>query len=172
MKDSRLSIKDIAKKLGRGAKSVSEEVRERLPAYIELLKTLARLGKNISLDVDNGILKVREDFVNDYLSEVSIEDKGLRSIKISCEDGNASFSIELKKILFDGIVKMPFTVEHFVFNKNKLIRLGNSRSKLKKQFYKQPKIYEFITKNKTNPKNEDSLISFIIYLNKNHYSIS
>ncbi|MHC4138842.1 MAG: hypothetical protein ACYSR1_03120 [Planctomycetota bacterium] len=121
MKDNRLSIKDIAEKLGRGAKGVSEEIRERLPAYIELLRTLARLGKNISLDVDNGILKVREGFVNDYLSEVSIEDKGLRSIKISCEDGKASFSIELKKSLFDGVIKMPFTVEHFVFNKDKRI---------------------------------------------------
>ncbi|MBT6231488.1 MAG: hypothetical protein HOI47_33010, partial [Candidatus Scalindua sp.] len=54
MKDNRRSIKNIAEKLGRGAKSASEEIRERLPAYIELLKTLARLGKNISLDVDNG----------------------------------------------------------------------------------------------------------------------
>ena len=114
-----MSIKDIAGKLGRGAKGVSEEVREKLPAYIELLKTLARLGKNISLDVDNGILKIREGFVNDYLSEVSIEDKGLRSVNISCEDGKASFSIELKKILFDGVIKMPFTVEHFIFNKDK-----------------------------------------------------
>ncbi|MBT6225820.1 MAG: hypothetical protein HOI47_04085, partial [Candidatus Scalindua sp.] len=78
----------------------------------------ARLGKNISLDVDNGVLKIREGFVNNYLSEVSIEDKGLRSIKVSCEDGNASFSIEFKKLLFDGIIKMPFTVEHFVFNKD------------------------------------------------------
>ncbi len=118
MKDNRRSIKNIAEKLGRGAKSASEEIRERLPAYIELLKTLARLGKNISLDVDNGVLKIREGFVNNYLSEVSIEDKGLRSIKVSCEDGNASFSIEFKKLLFDGIIKMPFTVEHFVFNKN------------------------------------------------------
>jgi len=121
MKDSRLSIKSIAGKLGRGAKGVSEEVREKLPAYIELLKTVARLGKNISLDVDNGILKIREGFVNDYLSEVSIEDKGLRSIKISCEDGKASFSIELKKFLFDGVIKMPFTVEHFIFNKDKRV---------------------------------------------------
>ena len=114
-----MSIKGMAEKLGRGAKSVSEEIRERLPAYIALLKTLARLGKNISLDVDNGILKVREDFVNDYLSEVSIEDKGLRSIRVSCTDGNASFSLELKKFLFDGVIEVPFTVEHFIFNKDK-----------------------------------------------------
>ncbi len=98
MKDSRLSIKDIAGKLGRGAKDISEEFREKLPAYIELLKILARLGKNISLDVNRGILKIREGFVNDYLSEVSIEDKGLRSINISCEEGEASFSLELKKL--------------------------------------------------------------------------
>ncbi len=114
-----MSIKNIAGKLGRGAKGVSEEIRGKLPAYIELLKTLARLGKNISLDIDNGTLKIRECFVNNYLSDVSIEDKGLRSINISCEDGRASFSIELKKFLFDGVVTMPFTVEHFIFNKDK-----------------------------------------------------
>ncbi len=89
-----MSIKNIAGKLGLGAKGVSEEIREKLPAYIELLKTLARLGKNISLDIDNGVLKIRESFVNDYLSEVSIEDKGVRSIKSSCELGKAAFPIE------------------------------------------------------------------------------
>ncbi len=124
-----MSIKYIAGKIGRGAKGVSEEVRERLPAYIELLKTLARVGKNISLDVDNGVLKVKERFVNDYLSEVTIEDKGIKSIKISCEEGKASFSIELKKILFDGVIEMPFTVEHFVFNKDKRIVVFNFAEK-------------------------------------------
>ena len=119
MKDSRLSIKEIAGKLGRGAKGVSEEIRERLPAYIELLKILARLGKNISLDIDNGIIKVRECFVNKYLSEVSIEDKGLRPIRVSCADGRASFSLELKKNLFDGEIEIPFTVEQFIFNKDR-----------------------------------------------------
>ncbi|TWU30786.1 hypothetical protein S225a_24430 [Candidatus Brocadiaceae bacterium S225] len=119
MKDSRLSIKNIAGKLGRGAKGVSEEIREKIPAYIELLKILARLGKNISLDVDNGILRIREGFVNDYLSDVSIEDKGLRSVRVSCADEKASFSLELKKFLFDGVIEVPFTVEHFIFNKDK-----------------------------------------------------
>ncbi len=138
IKDSRLSIKNIAGKLGRGAKGVSEEVREKLPAYIELLKTLARLGKNISLDIDNGTLKIRECFVNDYLSEVSIEDKGLQSISISCEDGKASFSIELKKFLFDGVVKMPFTVEHFIFNKDKrtvTFKFGEKKIDKVKNYY-------------------------------------
>jgi hypothetical protein len=138
MKDSRLSIKDIAGKLGRGAKGVSEEIREKLPAYIELLRTLARLGKNISLDVDNGILKIREGFVNDYLSEVSIEDKGLRSIKICCEDGKAFFSIEFKKFLFDGVIKMPFTVEQFVFNKDKrtvTFKFGEKKIDKVKNYY-------------------------------------
>ncbi len=119
MKNKRLYIKGIAEKLGRGAKDVSEDFREKLPAYIEFLKTLARLGKNISFDIDNGILKIREDFVNDYLSEVSIEDQGVRSIKVSCVDGSASFLIELKKFLFDGVIEIPFTVESFIFNKDR-----------------------------------------------------
>ncbi len=121
MKNKRLSIKGIAEKLGRGAKDVSEDVREKLPAYIEFLKTLARLGRKISFDIDNGILKIREEFVNDYLSEVSIEDQGVRSIKVSCVDGSASFLIELKKFLFDGVIEIPFTVESFIFNKDKRI---------------------------------------------------
>ncbi len=119
MKNKRLSIKGIAEKLGRGAKDVSEDVRDKLPAYIEFLKTLARLGKKISFDIDNGILKIREEFVNDYLSEVSIEDQGVRSIKVSCVDGSASFLIELKKFLFDGVIEIPFTVESFIFNKDR-----------------------------------------------------
>ena len=138
MKDNRRSIKNIAEKLGRGAKGVSEEIRERLPAYIELLKTLARLGKNISLDIDNGILKVREGFVNDYLSEVSIEDKGLRSIRISCADENASFFIELEKMLLKGVIEMPFTVESFVFNKDKrtvTFKFGEKKIDKVKNYY-------------------------------------
>ena len=119
MKKKRLFIKGIAEKLGRGAKGVSEDFREKLPAYTELLKTLARLGKNISFDIDNGILKIREEFVCDYLSEVSIEDQGVRSIKVSCVDGSASFLIELKKFLFDGVIEIPFTVESFIFNKDR-----------------------------------------------------
>lgn len=119
MNNNRLSIKNIAGKLSRGAKNVSEDIRGKLPAYIEFLKTIARLGKNISFDIDKGILKIREDFVNEYLSEISIGDPGVRSIRISCADGNASFFIELKKFLFDGAIEIPFTVESFIFNKDR-----------------------------------------------------
>jgi hypothetical protein len=119
MKNKRLYIKGIAEKFGKGAKDVSEDFREKLPVYTEFLKTLARLGKNISFDIDNGILKIREEFVNDYLSEVSIGDQGVRSIKVYCVDGSASFLIELKKFLFDGVIEIPFTVESFIFNKDR-----------------------------------------------------
>lgn len=119
MNNNRLSIKNIAGKLSRGAKNVSEDIRGKLPAYIEFLKTISRLGKNISFDIDKGILKIREDFVNEYLSEISIGDPGVRSIRISCADGNASFFIELKKFLFDGAIEIPFTVESFIFNKDR-----------------------------------------------------
>ncbi len=50
MNDNLSSIKGVAEKLGRGAKAISEEIRERVPVYLDLLKTLASLGKNISLD--------------------------------------------------------------------------------------------------------------------------
>ena len=118
MKDNLSSIKDIAEKLGRGAKVVSEEIRERVPVYLDLLKTLARLGKNISLDVDRGEIKIKEGFINDYVKEISIGDKGLQSIRVTCMDGNASFFVELKKLFFEGVIEIPFTVESFIFNKD------------------------------------------------------
>ena len=88
MKDNLSAIKDIAEKLGRDAKAISEEIRGRLPVYLELLKTLANLGKNISLDIDRGVIKIKEGFVNKYVNEVSIEDEGLQSIRVACMDGN------------------------------------------------------------------------------------
>lgn len=130
MKDNLSAIKDIAEKLGRGAKTVSEEIRGRLPVYLELLKTLANLGKNISLDIDRGVIKIKEGFVNKYVNEVSIEDEGLQSIRVACMDGNASFFVELKRLFFEGVIEMPFTVESFIFNKDRrtvTFRLGDKK---------------------------------------------
>jgi len=130
MKDNLSSIKDIAEKLGRGAKAVSEEIRGRLPVYLELLKTLASLGKNISLDIDRGVIKVKEGFVNKYVNEVSTEDKGLQSIRVTCMDGNASFFVELKRLFFEGVIEIPFTVESFIFNKDRrtvTFKLGDKK---------------------------------------------
>ncbi|MBS1258523.1 MAG: hypothetical protein MAG551_01582 [Candidatus Scalindua arabica] len=82
MNDNMSSIKGVAEKLGRGAKAVSEEIRERIPAYLDLLKTLASLGKNISLDVDRGEIKIKECFINEFVKEISIGDKNLQSIRV------------------------------------------------------------------------------------------
>ncbi len=92
MNDNLSSIKGVAEKLGRGAKAISEEIRERVPVYLDLLKTLASLGKNISLDVDRGEIKIKEGFINDYVKEISIGDKNLQSIRVNCMDGNASLA--------------------------------------------------------------------------------
>lgn len=124
------SIKDIAVKLGRSAKAISEEIRGRLPVYLELLETLANLGKNISLDIDRGVIKIKEGFVNEYVNEVSIEDKGLQSIRVACMDGNASFFVELKRLFFEGVIEMPFMVESFIFNKDRrtvTFKLGDKK---------------------------------------------
>lgn len=130
MKDNLSSIKDIAVKLGRSAKAISEEIRGRLPVYLELLETLANLGKNISLDIDRGVIKIKEGFVNEYVNEVSVEDKGLQSIRVACMDGNASFFVELKRLFFEGVIEMPFTVESFIFNKDRrtvTFKLGDKK---------------------------------------------
>lgn len=119
MKSNNIFIKDIAEKLGKGARVVSDEIKDRIPYYVDHLKALANLGKNISLDVDAGVIKIREEYVNDYLRGVSFEDNGLQSIRISCREGKASFFIELKKFLFEGVIELPFTVKSFVFNKDK-----------------------------------------------------
>ncbi len=117
MKHNKNPVKDIAEKLGKRAKVVSGKIKSRIPAYVEFLKTLAKAGKNVSLDIDEGLIKIKEDFINDYLKEVSAEDKGLRSIKIMCREKSAVFVIELKKFLLDGVIEIPFTVESFMFSK-------------------------------------------------------
>ena len=135
MNDNLSSIKGVAEKLGRGAKAVSEEIKERVPVYLDLLETLSSLGKNISLDVDRGEIKIKEGFINDYVKEISIGDKNLQSIRVSCMDGNASFFIELKKFFFEGVIEIPFKVEGFIFNKDRrtvTFKLGEKNDQRRK----------------------------------------
>ncbi|PKQ60482.1 hypothetical protein BZG02_19205 [Labilibaculum filiforme] len=61
---------------------------------------------------------------------------------------------------------------YFVYKGTSLIELGKTKSKLKKQFNEQAELYDFILKNKINPKNEQSLISFIDFLNENHLNVN
>ncbi len=117
MKHNKNPVKDIAERLGKRAKVVSGEIKSRIPVYAEFLKTLTKAGKSVSLDIEEGHIKIKEDFINDYLKEVSAEDKGLRSIKIICKDKSAAFVIGLKKFLLDGVIEIPFTVESFIFSK-------------------------------------------------------
>jgi hypothetical protein len=119
MKHNKIPVKDIAEKLGKRAKAVSEDIKVKIPVYVDFLKTLASIGKNVSLDPDEGLIKLKEVFVNDYLKEVSAEDKGLRSVKLMCREKHAAFIIELKKFILDGIIEIPFTVNNFIFNKEK-----------------------------------------------------
>jgi len=138
MSDNLSSIKGVAEKLGRGAKAISEEIRERLPAYLDLLKTLARLGKNVSLDIDMGEIKIREGFINDYVKEISIVDKDLQSIRVVCMDGKASFFVELKKLFFEGVIEIPVKVENFTFNKDKrtvTFKLGEKKIEKVNSYY-------------------------------------
>lgn len=57
---------------------------------------------------------------------------------------------------------------YFVYKGTSLIELGKTKSKLKKQFNEQPKLYDFINQNSVNPKKEKSLMSFVGFLNENH----
>ena len=104
MRHNKNPVKDIAERLGKRAKVVSGEIKSRIPVYVEFLKTLAKAGKNVSFDIDEGHIKIKEDFINDYLKEVSAEDKGLRSIKIMCREKSAAFIIELKKFLLVSLI--------------------------------------------------------------------
>ncbi len=52
MKRKIIPVKDIAEKLGKRAKAFSEDIMSRIPVYLEFLKTLASIGKNVSLDLD------------------------------------------------------------------------------------------------------------------------
>lgn len=130
---NKIPIKDIREKLGRRAKIASEEIMSKIPLYTEFLKTLAGIGKNLSLDVDSGCIKIKEDLINDYLKDIPLDDKGLRSIRISCKESEASFFVEIKKFLFDGIIEIPISVKEFIFNKeNKVITIRFGDKKLSK----------------------------------------
>ena len=138
MKRSKIPIIDIVEKLSKSAKVISEDIKARIPVYLELLKTLANIGKNLSLDVDKGFIKVKEEFINNCLKEISTEDKGLKSIKISCKEGKSSFFIEFKKFLFEGVVEIPFTVESFIFNREKRVvtfKLGSKKLNKANSYY-------------------------------------
>ncbi len=135
---NKIPMKNISEKLGRGAKVASDEIKSKIPLYIEFLKTLAGIGKNLSLDIDNGCIKIKEELINDYLKDIPLQDKGLRSIRISCKESRASFFVEIKRFLFDGIIEIPFTVEEFIFNKeNKVItiRFGDKKVNKARNYY-------------------------------------
>jgi hypothetical protein len=61
---------------------------------------------------------------------------------------------------------------YFVYKGTSLIELEKTKSKLKKQFNENPKLYDFINLNKINPKKEESLISFVSFLNENHLNVN
>ncbi|MDR4499316.1 MAG: hypothetical protein MRK02_15580 [Candidatus Scalindua sp.] len=135
---TKIPIKNIRAKLNRGVKIATGEIKSKIPIYIDFLITLACIGKNLSLDIDNGFIKIREDLINDYLKGVPLEDKGLRSIRISCNEYGASFFVEIKKFLLDGTIEIPFTVDNFIFNKEKKIitfRFGNKKVNKVKNCY-------------------------------------
>jgi hypothetical protein len=54
MNDNLSSIKGVAEKLGRGAKAISEEIRERVPVYLDLLKHLPVWAKTYHLMLTGG----------------------------------------------------------------------------------------------------------------------
>ena len=138
MNSNKTPIKDAAERLSGRAKAASDDIKAKIPLYIEFLKTIARIGKNISLDSDRGLIKTREDFINDSLKDVSVEDKGLKSIEVSCKEGKASFVLELKKYLIEGKIEIPFTVESFIFSKEErsvVIKFGEKKVNYTKGFY-------------------------------------
>jgi hypothetical protein len=62
----------------------------------------------------------------------------------------------------DQIVKNK---NYFLFSNTKLIKLKHSRKTIKKQFKSKPIVLDYLSKHKTNPKIENSLIQFTDYLN-------
>ena len=85
--------------------------------YMEIYKAISDLGKIISLrEIGSGRIGIKEEFINDCLQKSSTGDSSIRSIRISCKKGNASFFVEFKKYLLSGIIEIPFHVESFIFN--------------------------------------------------------
>jgi hypothetical protein len=61
----------------------------------------------------------------------------------------------------------------FVYNqKGNLIHIGLSKSKIKKQFRDKPILYNYLKKNKINPKDNDQLVQFIDFVNENNVDLN
>ncbi len=85
--------------------------------YMEIYNALAKLGKIVSFrEISKGRIGVRQEFINSRLENVSAEDKGIKSICISCRKENGSFFLDLKKFMVSGKVEIPFKVAGFTFN--------------------------------------------------------
>lgn len=83
-------------------------------------------------------------------------------IKIQSSNYNVQLDVGQKS---SKIIKIH---NYFVYGGTNLIELGKTKGKLKNQFNEQPKLFNFIKENKINPKKEESLISFVGFLNANH----
>ncbi|BAX82026.1 hypothetical protein [Labilibaculum antarcticum] len=98
--------------------------------------------------------------------KVLIDDENSLLCKYNTKVQPSSYNMQLdagKKS--SSIIKVH---SYFVCKGTSLIELGKTRGKLKRQFNEQPKLYDFIKQNKINPKKEESLISFVGFLNENH----
>jgi hypothetical protein len=63
--------------------------------------------------------------------------------------------------------------KYFVYShKGSMIEIALSKSKIRKQFRDVPLLYDYLKKNKINPKDKDQLVQFIDFINKNNVDLN
>ncbi|RZT96957.1 hypothetical protein EV201_1613 [Ancylomarina subtilis] len=82
--------------------------------------------------------------------------------KLRSSNYNIQMDVGSKK---PQIVKKKY---YYLYADNKIAQLQKTRKKLKRQFKHNTFVYNYINETKMNPRNENSLIQFIDYLNKKH----
>lgn len=104
-----------------------------------------------------GFYKVLVDGNNALLCKYEIEIKP-SNYNIALQVGNKN----------DTMIKVK---NYYLYRDGELIAIGKSKGKLKKQFQSNDEAMKFISTNKINPKNEESLMKFFEFANQENLSL-
>lgn len=122
---------------------------------------------NNDVFVTENVLKVSQK----GFYKVMVDDKNMLLCGSKIEIVKANYNVALDVgNKHDTMVKKD---EFFVYSQNgNLIHIELSKSKMRKQFRDKPVLYDYLKKNKINPKDKKQLVQFVDYINKNNVALN
>lgn len=102
---------------------------------------------------------------------VMVDDKNILLCGSEIEIVKANYNVALGVgNKYDTTVKKD---KFFVYSQNgKLIHIELSKSKIRKQFRDMPVLYDYLIKNKINPKDKNQLVQFVDFINQNNVDLN